>query len=247
VSRWKAAIIHLSISVAVGLVSAALIFGIWYPQPFGQAAGAVELVRLLLGVDVVMGPLLTLVVFKSEKPSLRFDLFVIAALQACAFAYGTSIVVRARPAFVVAAIDRFVLVTANDLDATDLAEGRKPEFRSVPWTGPRLVGIEMPADANEKNKLMFSGLAGKDVEKFPKYYVEYSRSSASLLQFAKPLDALLQKAPQASSIVNAWLRKHHRDAGSIVWIPVSAPRDSLTMLLDGHTGETLDALPIDPW
>lgn len=153
-SRWKAAAIHLSISAAIGLVSAALIFGLWYPPPYSHAAGADELVLLLLGVDVVLGPLLTLVVFKTGKKSLRFDLSVIALIQACAFVYGMSVVVRARPAFIVGEIDRFVLVTAKDLDRTDLAQGRKPEFRSVPWTGPRLVAAEMPTDPGEYADLL---------------------------------------------------------------------------------------------
>ncbi len=73
-SRWKAAGIHLSISILIGLVVGALLFGVWYPPPFFHAAGADMLVLLLVGVDVVLGPLLTLIVFKSGKRGLKFDL-----------------------------------------------------------------------------------------------------------------------------------------------------------------------------
>ncbi|HEV7490359.1 MAG TPA: hypothetical protein VGO25_06105, partial [Rhodanobacteraceae bacterium] len=79
-TRWKASAVHLSISICVGLGAVALIFGVWYPPPYSHAVGADQLVVLLLGVDVVLGPLLTLVVFKSGKKSLRFDLSVIALL-----------------------------------------------------------------------------------------------------------------------------------------------------------------------
>ncbi|HEY0230993.1 MAG TPA: TfpX/TfpZ family type IV pilin accessory protein [Dokdonella sp.] len=246
-SRWRAAAIHFSISVAIGLVSAALIFGVWYPPPYSQAAGADELVVLLLSVDLVLGPLMTLVVFKSGKKSLRFDLGVIALLQVCAFLYGTSVVVRARPAFIVGAIDRFVLVCANDLDAKDLSEGRKPQFRSAPWTGPLLVGVELPTKATDRNDLMFSGAVGKDIEKFPKYYTDYASVAPGLLKHARTLDELLAKQPESRPAIETWLHRHQEVANDIAWLPLTAPRSSLIMLIDRSTGHTLDALKINPW
>lgn len=246
-SRWKAAAIHLSISAAIGLVAAALIFGVWYPSPYGQAAGATELVVLLLGVDVVLGPLLTLVVFKAGKKSLRFDLGVIALLQACAFLYGMSVVTRARPAFIVAAVDRFVLVSANDLDPADLAQASRPEFRSLPWTGPKLVGAVLPTSNGERTDLLFSGMAGKDVEKFPKYYVPYGEAASAMLGAAHPLDALRTKHPEASPVLDAWLGQTGRRADAVVWLPLTSRRAGFTVLLDGANGAVLDILAISPW
>lgn len=40
---------------------------------------------LIMGADIVLGPLLTLVVYKAGKKSLRFDLACIVTLQAGAF------------------------------------------------------------------------------------------------------------------------------------------------------------------
>lgn len=246
-SRWKAAAIHLLISALIGLTAAALIFGLWYPPPYSQAAGAGELVLLLLGVDIVLGPLLTFAVFKSGKKGMTFDLTVIAVLQACAFFYGASVVVRARPAFLVAAIDRFVLVSANDLDSADLAKASKPEFQSPPWTGPRLVGAKLPTDPSAHNELLFSGVAGKDIEKLPQYYVDYEQIAGKLLTHAKPLDALRKTHADASSMLDGWLRDHQRAAASVTWIPLTAHHMDLVMLLDKDSGQVLDALPIDPW
>ncbi len=246
-SRWKAAAIHLSISALIGLVSAALIFGVWYPRPYGQATGANELVLLLMGVDIVLGPLLTLAVFRSGKRGLKFDLGVIALLQACAFCYGMSIVVRARPAFVVAAVDRFNLVLANDLDAADLAKGHAAPFRSAPWTGPLVVGSEVPQDAAERSKLLMSGMSGKDIERMPEYYVDYASVAPKLLNRAKPLDQLKGKTSNAQGIIDAWRHDHDSAADSVVWIPLEAPQGSFTMLIDRTNGRPIDALPINPW
>lgn len=246
-TRWKAAAIHLSISVLIGLAAAALIFGVWYPRPYSQAAGAGELVLLLLGVDIVLGPLLTFVVFKSGKKGMKFDLAVIGVLQACAFLYGASIVVRARPAFVVTAVDRFMLVAANDLDPADLAKAKLSEFQTIPWTGPRLVGTELPTDPSARNKMLLNGIAGKDVEKFPEYYVDYAKVAQDILAHGKPLDVLRKKHPEATSILDVWLRDHQRDPATLRWLPLMTHRMNLIMILDHSTGQVLDALPIDPW
>jgi len=246
-TRWKAAAIHLSISAAIGLFSALLIFFVWYPSPYGQALGAQQLVLLLLGVDVILGPLLTLVVFKSGKKSLRFDLAIIALLQVCAFSYGMSVVVRARPAFVVSVVDQFVLVGANDLDPADLAQGSKPAFQYVPWNGPMIVGSQIPTEFQAHTDLLFSGLAGKDIEKFPKLYVDYAGAAPGVLAHAKSLDELIGKHPPVQPVVDEWLTAHHREATSISWVPLKTRRVFMTMLLDSTSGQPIDALPIDPW
>jgi hypothetical protein len=243
-SRWKAAGIHLGISACVAACAALLIFFVWYPSPYTHAAGADQLVVMLLGIDIILGPLLTLVVYKRGKKSLRFDLTVIALLQVCAFAYGMSIVVRARPAFIVSRIDRFVLVTANDLDDADLAKGSKPEFQSIPWTGPRIVGAVLPTDIDKRNALAFSGVGGKDLERFPQYYVDYDQAAPALLSRAKPLADLIKAKPQAAQIIG---ERFDAGASDVVWLPLTAPRASMTMMLDRNTGKPLGALPVDPW
>ncbi|MEO5560952.1 MAG: TfpX/TfpZ family type IV pilin accessory protein [Dokdonella sp.] len=245
-SRWKAAAIHLSISILIGLLAVALIFGVWYPPPYSHAAGADHLVLVLLCVDAVLGPTLTLIVYRHGKKGMRFDLVVIAVLQVCAFSYGLHVVTGSRPAFIVAAVDRFVMVAANELEAADLAKGREPQFRSLSWTGPRIVYAQRPENRTDRNDLLFSGADGKDLEKFPRYYVDYTAHAASLLERAIPLDKV-HDTPAAHALLDAWLLDHSHARADVVWLPLVARRDDMTMLLDRSTGEVLGALPIDPW
>lgn len=81
-SRYKAASIHFLACLAVGLGTLALCWFVWYPAPMLIALGGHEIFLLVVGIDVVVGPLLTLVVFKAGKKSLNFDLAVIAVLHA---------------------------------------------------------------------------------------------------------------------------------------------------------------------
>jgi hypothetical protein len=246
-SRWKAASIHLSISISVGLLVLALLFLVWYPQPYFDAAGGQQLVIILIGVDLVLGPMLTLVLFKSGKKGMLFDLCMIAVVQASALVYGLHVIAQARPVFIVAAVDRFNVVSANDLDPADLAKGKRPEFRSLSLTGPRLVAARLPTDVEKSNALVVSGLAGKDIEKLPEYYVPYDEEATSMLKRAKTADALRRSIPEAAPKFDAWLKSHDRTDADVAWLPIVARRASLTMLLDARTGKVLDAVPLDPW
>ena len=246
-SRWKAAGIHLSISVFIGLVVGTLLLGVWYPPPFFHAAGADILVVLLVGVDVVLGPLLTLIVFKSGKRGLKFDLALIGTMQAVALVYGMSVVLESRPVFLVAAVDRFALVSANELDPKDVAEGSEPAFRSLSWTGPRTVGVSLPT-GKERTDVMFSSIGGgKDVDKLPKYYVEYARSAPDLLAHAKSLEELkIADQYQREQLADA-VRKTGEASEQLVWVPLVARKASLVMLLDRQSGRPLRAVGINPW
>ena len=246
-SRWKAAAIHLSISFLIGLLVLALLFLVWYPQPYFDAAGGQHLIIVLLGVDLVLGPLLTLILFTSGKKGMLFDLWMIGIFQTSALIYGLVVIAEARPVFIVAAVDRFDLVSAADIDPLDLAEGKEPRFRTLSWTGPRLIGAQLPPRGKERTELMFHGPGGKDVQHFPKYYVDYESAAQRLLEHAKPVAALRKAHPDAGPVLDQWLSESGRKESDVVWVPIVARKSSLTMLLEARTGAVLDALPIYPW
>jgi hypothetical protein len=245
-SRWKAAGIHLSLSVFIGLVCGALMFGLWYPPPYFKAAGADELVLLLVGVDAMLGPLLTLIIFKAGKRGLKFDLALIAIVQSVALIYGLSIVLRSRPVFLVAAVDRFSLVSASDIDDQDLADA-KPEYRSLSWTGPRIVGANVPRDGSDRLASAISAFAGKDIDRIPKYYVDYAETADGILARAKPLTALKLKDDRERETIAEAVRKTGQPPESIVWVPLAARKANLVMLLDGKSGTPLHAADVNPW
>jgi len=246
-NRFQASGIHLGISLIIAAIVGCLIYFVWYPPPYFQVAGGSNLMLLIMGVDIVIGPLLTLVIYKAGKKGLRFDLACIAALQAAAFLYGLSVIALARPVFIVAALDRFIPIYANDLDDADLAQAKQPEFATRSWTGPRLVGAKLPTDTKERNDLTFSGASGKDLEKFPKYYVPYADVANAMLVKAKPLSDLAAKSPVNGAIVNHYVDTNGQTIGQLAYLPLSGRADAYTMVLSQATKQPLDVLAIDPW
>jgi len=246
-NRFQASGIHLGISLVVAALVGCLIYFVWYPHPYFQVAGGSNLMLLIMGVDIVIGPLLTLVIYKTGKKGLRFDLACIAVLQTAAFLYGLSVIAQARPVFIVAAIDRFIPVYANGLDDADFVQAKQPEFATRSWTGPRLVGAVLPTDIKERNDLTFSSVAGKDLEKFPKYYVPYAVVAEAMLAKAKPLAELAAKSLANKAAIDRYLAGSKSSINQLVYLPLIGRTNSYTMILSTTSKQPLDAISINPW
>jgi len=179
-NRWKACAIHLGISALVGTVVIATMLFVWYPGPFFTAMGGNDLVIILLGVDVVLGPLVTLIVFNPRKRAalLRLDLGIIGLIQAAALAYGVSVIAEVRPVYMVFTVDRFDLVAANDIKAAELARVKDPRFQSIPWGRPATIAVKSPPVPAEQMRIIQSALAGSDLQTFPQYYTDFESLSA---------------------------------------------------------------------
>lgn len=245
-NRWQAAAIHLALSALIAATAFGIIIALWYPGPYFDVMGGKDLLITLVGVDVCIGPLLTLVVFNTAKKQLRRDLAIIATLQFAALAYGAWITFDARPVFTVFAKDHFDVVAANEIDATDLAQAR-PEFRSLSLTGPRTVGTRMPTDAAERNAVIFAVTAGKDLQDFPKYYLPYEDVAAEVKKSAKPLNALLKIHPDAIAAIRAASVEAGRPESLLLYVPLRARAQVMTAVLDGGDMRFITIAPISPY
>lgn len=247
-SRWKAAGIHFAMSFTLALCIFALLYLLWFPPPYFVAAGASSLMLLIIGVDVVMGPALTLIVFNSTKARhlIRLDLSIIGVLQAIAFAYGLFVICQARPVFVVAAVDRLKIVMANELSDVDLAKGHAAEFRHRSWIGPVFVGAK--PDVADSLKLALQALSsGKDIDTEPQYYVPYDESAEDLLRRARPLSTLRSLTPAQSTYIQELTSKAKERGDTLSYVPLQSRRSDYAAILSAKTREPLAVLATNPW
>lgn len=189
-NRWKAFLLHLLLSLVVisGIAATALL--VWYPYGLYKVSGLDRLMLVMLSIDITAGPLLTLLVYKHGKPSLRFDLAVISLVQLAFLSYGLHTLWQARPVFLVGADVRFTLVSAAEIDPDELKAAVDPAWRRLPWTGPILVSVLPPKDAAERRVLMAALLQeGRDQEQLPGQYRAFEDVVPLMKKNARPLDA----------------------------------------------------------
>ena len=246
-SRWKAASLHLVLSIAIIGAVGAILIALWYGWDLFTLMGGMRLLTILAICDIVMGPLMTLIVFKTGKPSLKFDLTVIALLQVAFLAYGLYVMASSRPIFMVAVRDRFEMVFSNELEDAELGKA-PPEFRRRSWTGPITVGGRLAVDNREALDLALSGFAGKDVQLLPERYVDYATVAAEVALNGKPVTELSEMSPPAAqrTLADA-LKASGRDEHSVVYLPIISKRGRATMLVEAGTGAILDTVAVDPW
>ncbi len=242
--RTRAAAIHLLISAAVAGLAALLVFIVWYPGAFRLMAGGQNLFLLVCGVDVVVGPLLTFVVFNTAKgrTHLRRDLAVIGLLQAVALAYGMHTVYVARPVAMVFEVDRFRLVTANAVAVEELPKAT-PEFRELPLGGPQVIGARRPEAGAERNDAMIMGVNGVDVGQRPIFWQPYAKAQSRAVERSRPIGALLEHYPTQAAELKEHLAALHADAATARFLPVMARGDWVAVL--DQTGVVLGYLRFD--
>jgi hypothetical protein len=246
-SRWRAASIHLGICAGIALIIGAALLFVWYPSPLFAAQGGQSLLLMLFGIDVVVGPCITAIIFDTRKKNLRFDLTVIAVMQAIALAYGVSIAFQARPAFLVFFKDWIEVIPANAMESKLLDEAKFPEFRSLSVTGPKLIAAEMPTDNEERNRMIFSAGFGADVTYFPKYYVPYDDAKSQTLLKAKTISELRQLNPKKQAVIDKFLAAHQHTDDTTRYLPVKTRGDFVTAFVDSTTGDFLGMAALVPW
>lgn len=239
--RLKAFLVHLGCSLAIALVTLGLVYGLWYPDHLHRALGVTSVFLLLLTVDVIIGPLLTLLVYKPGKKTLKFDLAVIVLLQLAALGYGLWTVAQGRPAWLVFNADRFDVVQVVDIDARRLEEAQS-EYRSPSWLGPRWVAAVRPDDAERRGEILFETLqGGPDIAQRPEQYRPLDALAEQLRRRAQPLERLKQfNDPEE---IEKRLAGRSEAAG---WLPLKARVQPMVVLLSKDY-RVLDIVPLKPW
>lgn len=99
IAKIKAASIHFVCSVLVFLLALAWIFWVLYPDFHFELNGVWYGLRLIAGVDLVLGPLITLLVYHSAKPKREKvgDFAIVAVVQVAALLYGLHTMYQEHP------------------------------------------------------------------------------------------------------------------------------------------------------
>lgn len=248
-SRLLAASIHLTLSLIVAALAAGLVFALWYPYPYREISGGRELFLIVVAVDVIMGPLLTLAVFNRSKPisELRRDLAVIGLLQTAALVYGLWTVSVARPVYLAFELDRFRVVHAVDIPEEEMGLA-PPDFQQLPWAGPVLLSVRNFKSQQEGMDATLAAMRGFPLSTRPFLWQSYEKAKPQILNVAKPLSDVKSRFPAEARSIDAALKSASagdNTSRSIGYVPMVGRDKFWTVLLDLHTTEVIAFVPID--
>jgi len=240
-SRKKFFLSHLSISILIALLVMGLVFFVWYPLPLAKAVGVTHIFLMMLAIDVIVGPLLGLLVYKEGKKSLKFDLTVIIFIQISALLYGIYSIEQGRPVWMVYSVDRFELVRKNEIILENINHV-KPQFQHVSWLKPHFVATEFAKNTQQRNDDMFADvLGGISLAQRPERYVNFAEAKEHIQKRAQSLELLQQYNDKA--VVEKTLAKYPQ---ATAFLPMKASSVDMTVLIN-HKGEVVKIVDLRPW
>ena len=241
-SRFKAFAIHFAISFTIFLVLLYFILIQWYPEPLFSTDGGWRAIRIIAGVDLILGPLLTLIVFKAGKPGLIFDLSMIALVQVCALTWGMWTTYNERPAAVIYTLDFFTPVPAYQLAEHGITRKDLKEFGDE-W--PVLIYIDIPEE-NKSQVLANAMKQGKPLYLFTEYYSKFGKGQAPVLkQNSMDIEKYVEDKPELKKIFQKAVLANPTK-NNISYLALHSREKWITTIFDLDEMRIIDTIDIDP-
>jgi hypothetical protein len=241
-TRLSTFLTHLGASALVASFVIVLVFFVWYPAPLQDAQGVTKIFLLLLGIDLSIGPLLTLVTYKPTQGFFKCDLPIIVALQVIALLYGMHTVFQARPAFIVFNRNNFTVVRTVDLDSNSLNVAQKNNNAAAvaSWFSPRWIATIPPTDASRLNEVFFSA---QDWNQLAESFAPLEQGKAQVLAKARSLQELRTTYQNNTDI----LRELNSWQSTVKWLPLMALTKNMIVLVNAESAEIISILDINPF
>lgn len=231
---------HLLISVLIALVATFLIFKVWYPQPLDKALGVGFIFMMMIAIDVIVGPLLGLVVYKEGKKTLKMDLSVIIAVQVLAFSYGMYNLTQGRPIWLVQNGHVFEIVRNSDIVTQDNAH---PDYDShTTWTGPKVVAINYGQTNKEKGDLLMQDMADVPAVYRPSRYTSLQQAERDIHEQQQSLDKLAQFNDK---VTIEQIKSKYPTADA--WLPLRGGDLDMVVLLNSQALDVVAIVDLRPW
>ena len=236
--RLRAAAIHFSLSLGVFAVALYLILVRWYPGFHFYVDGGWQGVRIMAAVDLVLGPMLTLIVFNPLKARrlIAFDLSCIGATQLAALAWGFYAIHGQQPVSINFHEDIFFSMPARSLRPQPEAEA---VLRQLSDRRPALVFVAPAITPEERQRRATHRQRGLLEHEDAFFFRPFEPHWAEIQRFA--IDAGHSKDPLLLRDLPGFLQRHGGQAADYRFFRYQAGYGSCYLALTPQ-GEPIDAL-----
>lgn len=239
--RLKFFLGHLLVSIGIALLFVGVVFLCWYPSPLAKAVGVTHIFLMLIAIDVIVGPVLGLLVYKEGKKTLKIDLTVIIVLQLSALCYGVYSIAQARPVWIVFNHDKFELVRNNQIK-TDNIDKAQLQYQHPSWFKPQYVAIQHANDPQQiQIEQMNAILNGVSLAEYPDRYIAIDQVKDNILSSAQDLTKLEQWNDKG--IIYKYLNMYPQ---ANAWLPLETYDVPMVILIDRKNAEIIKIVDLRP-
>lgn len=241
ISRIRAFTLHFFSSSVILFALYLVISQILYPDSLFIGAQAFDMFKILVPIDLILGPFIMLIIFNPNKSNLKFDVSCVLLFQIAFFLFGAWTLYTARPAFMVFTKDAFYLATANQIDPTYLAKAKDRRFQKVPILGPEWVAARSDLKNHEEVDVMLSMAFGFGIQHFPQHYLPIdSKKQQEILNQAKPIEKLSGLSKEVADNLHKF--KNSNLDQQVLFMPLFTKQSTLYVAINGKSGKILKIL-----
>lgn len=237
-NRFYAMGVHTIFSCVLLFIALYLVFKIWYPVPLDKAMGVNEIFWIILSIDLVLGPLLTFVIFNKKKKELRRDLIIIIMLQLTAYLYGLYTVAQGRPVWQVFVVDDIELVRAVDIQGEN-SFYRSSLIRKPGWVAA-VYSDDPRVEQQQKQAEMFDGIS---LATRPETYQAFETRAEQIKAKVQTIDKLFAFNTQKNV---RQILSMYKNTQIIGFLPVKGLKEDMTLLIGGN-GQPVAIVDLKPW
>ncbi|NRB39886.1 MAG: hypothetical protein HRU20_15695 [Pseudomonadales bacterium] len=180
-TRWHAFSWHLLFSVLIFVILFFVITLFWFPGVF-MYMGGWQGVKIVAGVDLILGPLLTLLIYNKAKKGIKMDLCIIALFQLSCLTAGVYLVYQERPLVQIFGLDVVYVHGITDLEQYDIS---REDIANFSGSYPKKLYLDLPKDKTAVSAMDFSSsfVDGVSLDYRQDLYREMNEGSKSKLDW----------------------------------------------------------------
>ncbi|KAB0654413.1 type4 fimbrial accessory protein [Acinetobacter bohemicus] len=241
-SRFYAMGLHGLFSLVLLLAALFLVFKLWYPTPLDKAMGVTQVFWVILSIDLILGPLLTFIIFNPTKKELKWDLFIIVLIQFSAYLYGLHTVAQGRPVFQVFVVDDIELVRKIDLKYEPTLKIDKAYYPHI-FAQPRWISAVYSSNPKIAQQQKQDEIFGNSLTSRPETYQPLQARAEQIKAKVKKIELLLQfnSKENVEQILN-----NYNDADIIGFLPMKGLEQDMTVLI-GADAQPVVIVDLRPW
>lgn len=241
-SKLKAFLIHLLLSVVVILIFLWIVTEFWYPGLLFKLENVWEGLSILIPVDAILGPILTLLLFTPGKRGLKLDLTLIAVFQLGALIYGGGMIYEQRPAVYAFVEDRVEIVVATAPYIPDIPLSR---FGADSVEFPLFTYVKPPESRKAKSKFIVDWI---QFSKLGDRHYPAKEHLAIMAESALDPSRIKPSSVKSKAAFLEFMKQGDGFRKDVLLLRLQGTTsESIVMAIDASTGELVELLEIDPW
>ena len=227
--RITAFSIHILLSALIFFGCYIVIRYIWYPSIFFFTDGGIDGIKLIAGIDFIIGPVLTFLVYVPGKKGLKLDLTIIALLQTACLSVGLYLVEREKPLALIIADG---IASSINLERMRVSNISLEGLKQVNGDYPKLIILGVEPTNENISRLRLESLKGRKIHARSELYVDLRKNLSYLDgQAYSPQTALEKNKEMSKQLQEAINKKDLNSNNKKIWLLPYFSKDGLIYLI----------------